>query len=60
MKKDDCNENSFLTRADLINRSRLKSERDILPKQCRGMFDNLSDFKQGTRDFIDFSKPKKS
>jgi hypothetical protein len=59
MKKDNFNENSFLTRAELINRSRLRSEDDKLPKQCKGMFDNLSDFKQGTRAFIDLAQPKK-
>lgn len=59
MKKDNFDENSFLTRAELINRSRLRSELDKLPKQCKGMFDNLRDFKQGTRAFIDLAQPKK-
>lgn len=61
MKKQTySNKKVFLTRAELINRSRTSNARDKLPKPYDGMFDNLSDFKQGTREFIDLSKADKS
>jgi hypothetical protein len=47
---------AFLTRAELINGSRSSCTREKLPETYEGMFDNISCFKQGTREFIDLSK----
>ncbi len=60
MKKDSPDKNIFLTRAELINSSRLKPDGDCLPKQCKEMFDDFGAFKQGSRAFIDLTQQKKS
>lgn len=46
------------TRAELINRSRSSAVLDSLPPRTKGMFDELREFKQGARQFIDFSNLK--
>ena len=55
-KRKEDNKSNLQTRAELINRCRSSAAYDRLPKACEGMFDFLSDFEQGTRDFIDISK----
>jgi len=60
MKESKANKNNRLqTRAELIKRSRSSVARNSLPPETRGMFDELQEFKQGARQFIDFSKPSK-
>lgn len=59
-KSKHSNKTGFLTRAELINSSRSCRVLDKLPETYEGMFDNLTSFKQGTREFIDLSKVNKS
>ncbi|MDA3823169.1 MAG: hypothetical protein PF450_11260 [Bacteroidales bacterium] len=56
---EDTKNRKMQTRAELINRSRSSAAREILPPQTENMFDILSSFKQGNRDFIDMSQVNK-
>lgn len=61
MKEKKISKNNRLqTRAELVNRSRAAIALNSLPAQTECMFDELCGFKQGARQFIDFSQVSKS